>query len=41
MTFRPHSLEQQEAQSHVAVQACRRESYLGCPSGAGTGQAPG
>lgn len=39
MTFRLHYLEQQEAQSNVAVQACRREPYLGSPSGVGTVQA--
>lgn len=36
MTFRLHYLEQQEAQGNVAVQACRREPYLGSPSGVGT-----
>lgn len=39
MTFRLHCLEQQEAQSNVAVQSCRREPYLGSPSGVGTVQA--
>lgn len=39
MTFRLHYLEQQEAQSNVAVQAYRREPYLGSPSGVGTVQA--